>query len=274
MSVQTKNNFYILIIIALIAVFFLVSLKRDLLYIYFIKASHKTTIVANYNTKGKLDGAYYGFINGKIYGKSYFRNGLRDGWTIWYDEETGKKKREAFYRLGKLDSIENVYYKSGNLNYRSGWKNNKRLNSEYHYLDNGILNTYNAFDNNINSNDSYCYVAYDEKGNYHQILGDVFSSFIYSKCKDSTVALINNNIYTCIKDLFINVATPPQLTPEITVFINKVRNNKIMIKENNIVISGIFNKTGAYQIQIFGRLRTKIGAIIKADTLNVLVYKE
>ena len=247
-------------------------IKRDKLHEAYLILFHKSAIMAHYNSNRQLDGEYITYINGNVYIKSYFKNGLREGWCIWYDDTTWKKKDEVFYKNGKADGIENVYYKNGNLNYSTHWRNERYCESEYHYLDNGTLN--NAFDESKNVNNGYCYIAYDSAGNFHQILGDVFSSFIYSKFRDSIVALTDNIKYSGIKDLYINVATPPQLTNVIDVFINNVRVNKAAIKENLMLIPNVFNNAGTYNIVIYGKLLIKNGKAIKTDTLKTTIIKE
>jgi len=272
MKVNSKKR---LIIIGCLVIIGFFSFFKNLepFYKMYIELFHKNATISHHNKQGKLDGEYIAYISGKIYGKSYFKDGLREGWCVWYDEKTWKKKDEVFYKHGKADGIENVYYENGNLNYSTNWRNGRYCKSEYHYLDNGKLNTYNAFDESKNANNGYCYVAYDETGKFHQILGDVFSSYIYSTCKDSTVALMDNTNYNCIKDLYISIATPPQLTPWMEIFVNNIR-FKVTIHHNTIVVPNVFKKSGSYQILIIGKLTNTAGRTAKADTLKATIIKQ
>lgn len=271
---KINTNKWIAIIVSCGVMFSLIWIYKNEIHKTYIQLFHKSAIIAHYNRKGELDGEYIAYINGRVYGKSYFKDGLREGWCIWYDDETWKKKNEVFYKRGKADGIENVYYKNGNLNYTTHWKNGRYCKSEYHYLDNGTLNTYNAFDESKNVDNDYCYIAYDGEGNFHQILGDVFSPFIYSMCKDSIVALNDKTKFKYANDLYVSVATPPQLIPIVDIFINKANFNRIIIKENAMIVPNIFKNVGSYQITIYGKLLDKNGRIIKADTLKSTVIRE
>jgi hypothetical protein len=271
-KMRSRKKLVLLFVVLLISV--LIYVVRANLYKKYIVLFHKNGIVSHYDKNGQLTGEYIAYVDGNIYGKSYFINGLREGWCIWYNEKTGRKKDEVFYKAGKVDSIENVYYENGNLNYTVNWKNGRYVDGEYHYLSNGKLNTYNAFDQSKKSDNGYCYVAYDGLGNFHQILGNVFSSYVYTKCKDSVMALNNNNKYTCLENLYLSVAKPPELNSLMDIFINNTKVHGFFMGENNLVIKDAFNNKGVYHIFIRGKLINKSGAIIKADSLKITVAKE
>jgi len=269
-----KKPLLFFLIVFVVIILFVSFISRDYLYKGYVQLFHKTTIIAHYNSQRQLDGEYIAYINGRVYCKAYFKDGLREGWCVRYDDTTWKKKNEIFYKQGKPDGIENAYYKSGNLDYTTQWKNGKNYQSEYHYLDNGTLANYNAFDQSKNTDNCYCYVMYDKAGKFHQILGDVFSSFIYSMCNDSIVELTNSSKYRCVNDLYISVATPPKLIEEISVFVNNKSYDSFKIKGNAIFIPDVFTHAGAYQISIIANLRIQNRKIIKADTLKTTIIKE
>jgi len=272
MNKTTLNK--IAIISVLIFIFYICLIFTDKLKIFYIQVFNKSAIISHRNDNGRLNGEYFAFINGNIFIKSFFKDGLREGWCTWYDEATQKKKREVFFKKGVADGIENVYYPNGKLNYSTQWKNGRYCNSEYHYSENGILNTYNAFDNSKEIDNGYCYVAYDRAGKFHQILGHVFSSYIYSMCGDSIVALLDNRRYKCVNELCINIATPPQLMNNIEIIVNNKVWTESLIKKNTIIVPNVFRAKCAYQISIFGKLLNSSGRIIKTDTLKMSILKK
>lgn len=257
---------------SIVAVSFIIKERYNICILY-LKLLKQSGTLAHYNKHGQLDGEFTSYIRGQLYVKSYFKNGFREGWCTWYNETTGKRDTEIYYKYG-VPGVENVYYANGNLDYTAQWKNGRYINSEYHYLDNGVLNTYNAFDLSKNIDNGYCYIAYDNAGKFHQILGDVFSSCIYSTCQDSTIALTKNGKYNCLSNLYIKVATPPLLKPTIKLIVNKITFNKLVIRDNTIVVPGVFDVSGKYEVVIYGKLQTTYGAIIKSDTLKTYFYKE
>ncbi len=226
---KNTTKWLILLGIVALATILLVYKIRSSIYEGYLQLFHQSAIIANYNKKGQLDGEYIAYVNGRVYARANFKNGVREGWFILYDEETGKKRDEIFYIRGEAEGIENAFYKNGNLNYTVHWRNGKYSKSQYHYSDNGILTNYNTFDQNKKDFNGYCYVMYDKTGKFHQILGNMFSSIIYSTCEDSIITLTDNGKYKCINSLYIDVATPPQLTPMMTIFINDVKFDKTRV---------------------------------------------
>jgi hypothetical protein len=270
-----SNNLvkYLLIgVLFLLALMVILNLK-DFNAIY-IKVFKQSKIVCNYNKYGQLDGEFTSYINGNLHAKCYFKNGLREGLCVWYDVKSGKKKDEIYYQKGKPYGIENAYYPNGSLNYTVPWKDGRHLNSQYHYLNNGKINTYDAFDLRKNEDNMYCYVAYDNAGKFHQILGNVFSSYIYSTCRDSIIELVKDQGYNCVNDLYLNVATPPLLNASVEIVINKIRFNKKTIQKNVVVVPNAFGKPGRYDLVIYGHMLTKYGATVKSDTLTTRLFKK
>lgn len=257
--------------IALVIIFWSARQQVEVIY---LKLSNGSGIISHRDSQGRLDGDYAGYIYGKIKIKSHFKNGLREGVCVWYYENTGNKRREIHYKKGVPEGAENAYYPNGNLDYSVEWKNNRYVNSQYHYRDNGKMSTYNAFDFSKNENNGFCYVGYDSDGRFHQVLGRVFSSYVYTTCKDSIIQLNNEAQYDCISDLHISVATPPDLVTNVKVLINNDSYTKSDAKRNTILIRNAFTKTGKYEIAIYGNLRTLSGAVVKSDTLRMRIFKQ
>lgn len=147
----------VLIVLVLVAFLSLDNYKRVYLEVF-----KKSGIIGHYNRNGRLDGEFEVYLEGKINVKANFKQGLRDGWCIWY-YPNGNKQQEAFYKSGKEDGIQNVYYDNGELNYTIKSKNGRNYDSEYHYLLDHSLNNYNAFDLRPAGDNCFLYAVYDKK---------------------------------------------------------------------------------------------------------------
>jgi len=263
---------YTTTILMLVFFIFIFSYLDDLKKEY-IKLFKRNAIVAHYNSNGQLNGEFASFLNGKIYMEGNFVNGVREGWVTEYFEdahETPHIKHKQFYSYGKANGRESEYYENGKLNYTVKWSDDKRFGSEYHYSIDGKPINYDAFDKSGKLG-MYCYVAYDKAGNFHQILGHVFSSFIYSKCKDSIIALHDKTQYRCLKDLYIDVALPPQFTTEMNISINDI-DIKHHVIENTVILPNVFVTKGNYHIVIRAKLNNRNGGgTIKSDSLKTTI---
>ena len=133
MTTKTKKWFRYSATVLLFLIILFIILKRNDLITSYIKLFKISAIISHHNKSGQLEGEYTSYIRGKIYVQSYFKNGLREGWCVWYDENTGKKKDEIYYRKGVAEGTEHGYYPNGSLDYFAQWKNGRYFNSEYHY---------------------------------------------------------------------------------------------------------------------------------------------
>ena len=105
--------------------------------------------------------------------------------------------------------------------------------------------------------------------------GIVFSLNIYSlNDKNDSVVILNsdgylsNNKFSDIKDLYITVATPPGLTPQVDIDINNRKYNNIMVTNNTIKILDAFPQNDTYHISIISHLVDKNNSIINGINIE------
>jgi len=260
--------FVVILFLLIISVFFLtkfINLKKA-----YIQLFRKNAILTQYNKDGKIDGEYLSYLNGKIYVKAYFKNGERNGQDIEYFSN-GKIKNERLFKMGKEVGVEKEYYENGALNYKANWQNNKHYGSQWHWNEDGTLALYNASD----IQDLFFYCEYDNNEGLKKILGTVFSPNIYSVgvTQDSIIALVNHNSYHDINNLYITVATPPNLNSAIQVWIDGTLANTSRIINSTVCITDAFTKEKEINIRIEGALKDLNNRIIKKDTLNMTITK-
>ena len=245
-------------------------LEKDNFYLGYIKLFKRTAIINNYNGSGQLHGEIIGYVDGNIYIRTNFINGLRNGLTTIY-YKNGQIKNQSFFKNDKREGEEVGYYEDGRLNYKGAWKNNKGYGSAYHYTSDGKLTNYDGLDV-VNL---FFYMEYDSTGTTTKAFGSCFSSniFSYDIKTDSIIVLRDNQPYQNINDLNVTVATPPNLIPQINVFINNRAIQYPQMKNNTITIKNTFLNKGIYDIKILGKLLNPKARVIKADTLLLSVTK-
>ncbi|CAI6149745.1 MAG: hypothetical protein SPLUMA2_SPLUMAMAG2_01616 [uncultured Sulfurimonas sp.] len=62
----------------------------------------------------------------------------RDGKLTWYDKE-GNKLADMFYKDGKLQGLEQSYYKNGKIKHTVIYINNMKEGKQEEFFDNGVL---------------------------------------------------------------------------------------------------------------------------------------
>jgi hypothetical protein len=266
---ERKTKLYVLFgCLTIIIVFF----NRASIYQLYIKIVKKSTILENRNNKGQLDGEVTSYINGNIYLKANFKNGLKNGWAMKYFGN-GQVKNKSFYKDDKLDGVENEYYENGRPHYESNYKYGRYYGNGWNWLKNGKLFVYNTSDV---SNNLFYYSEFDSVGRPTKVIGEVFSRNIFSiNDKDGSVILLNDRqSFDSINDLYITVATPPQLLPQIDININKTHSSYLKIDDNTIQIKNAFTGKGAYKMDIYGHLLDKNKRTVKSDTLTMMINKK
>ena len=125
------------------------------------------------------------------------------------------------------------------------------------YFSNKEVEVYHIYDI---MGDKFYLCMYDQSGKVSGSDGYVFSNHTYTINSDSVEVLKGNSVYKSIKDLYITVANPPQITPEIKVTINnRLCQDIVFPDQNTILIKNAFNQKGLYTISIEGVFSGKSG---------------
>jgi hypothetical protein len=262
---------------------------------YFV-TFHKSGTIGSVDTNEKQDGMFDIYLNGKIVRRENFKSGSLDGWKIdYYDNgnirikesfkvgrsdgpkimyyKNGQIEQKSYRKNDKVEGMEYVYYEDGSLKYKRNWINNNPYGDFYYYYQNKKAELYHAYD--ILGNRFYL-CRYDTMGRISKCIGNVFSSFVYSKDKDAIEVLKTGNTYKSISDLYVTVANPPQSTTEILILINnKVRTDFITEKSDNntVIVKNAFTNRGVYNIKISGRFVEKSNPLTQTD-LGLTIIKQ
>jgi len=251
-------------------VLIIVYIGRDAIHISYAKLFKKSVVVEHYNSKGRLNGTFILFDKGNVDITANYTDGLREGYlTEFYSN--GQIKSKVLFKNDKMNGNDTGYYENGVLKYITPYWNNKYHGSGYHYSTKGKLTNYNG----LNLNEPFCLIKYDEDGSVLQILGDVFGSNIYSYDPHADTALIltTNQRYYKIYDLYITVATPPKLKPQILITINNNTFKNPPILNNTIKIQNAFTSDGIYNLKIIGAFLNGQNIVVKVDTLMEQITK-
>jgi hypothetical protein len=268
----------IIISIFLSIVFLILIIKNfQNLHKGYIVIFNKSGTVANFNSRGQLDGEMIKYVNGKIQIKANFIDGLKEGWVLKYYSD-GRIENKLFYRANKAQGTEYEYYNNGKLNYTRYWKDDKQYGDLFKYFENGKLDTYSTYDI-LGLN--FCDFHYDQSGKLVKMEGFVISFTIYSLNEkgDSTIVLnreVNNfsNRFTDIKDLYITVASPPGLILKATANINDRSFKDLKITNNTIKISDAFPAKDTYHIFITSHLVDKSNNVINGINFKTTIIKQ
>ncbi|OIQ67617.1 MORN repeat variant [mine drainage metagenome] len=209
--------------------------------------------------------------------KANFVNGLKNGWRNYY-YETGIVHSKMYFKNDTAEGIEYQYYENGSLNYRANLSKGKRYGDLYWYFKNGKLDSYAAFDV---KEESFCLFEYDQTGKIIGMKGVVISYNIYSLNKKnySTIVLNDDGYhrdikYSNIKDLYITVATPPNVDVIVNADINNIHFKNLSIHDNSIKIPNVFMDKGPYKIFIDANMKDKSGKLIKGMKMRRIIHKE
>lgn len=265
---KRKTVFFILIIGVLILLF---CKKYDTVKIMYFKVFKKDGQIFHSNKEGKFEGQALVYSKGHLMSIGNFKNGLREGFVTQYFSN-GIIKNKTFYKDDKIEGMEYEYYDNGKVNYKANWKNNKYYGSEWHWLNNGTLALYNSSD----TKDLFYYSEYDVKGELKKTIGHIISPNVYTKLTttDSLIVLEDKKQYHNFNDLYIPVATPPNLSTVIDVIINRKTINSPKILNNTIFLKDVFSNTGYFELEIRGKLIDLKNRAIKKDTLKLTVTKK
>lgn len=269
MAIQKKIK-YALLTSSLITVLIISFFNFEAIKKVYIRILKKNAIIQHFNSKGQREGEFLSYLNGKLYVKADFINGLREGWVIKY-YKNGEIQNKTFYNNDKRDGEEYGYYENGKLNYESHWRNGKYYGDGWNWQKNGKLFVYNTTD----ISDLFYYSEFDSLGRPNKIVGNLFSSNIYSidNRNDSIVTLSDRGMYGKIKDLYITVATPPKLSTQIDIKINNHDFTHPKILDNTIRIENAFMNRGTYRIYIKDQLLDRNSRVLKLDTLSLIITK-
>jgi len=100
-----------------------------------------------YKDGKRADGISKGWWpNGKLKHKWCWKNNLRDGLWIFYDEN-GQKKSEEIYKDGKLDGLWTFWYENGQKEVEGTYKDGKKDGLGIYWYDNGQKQAEGTFNN-------------------------------------------------------------------------------------------------------------------------------
>lgn len=94
-----------------------------------------------------LNGVLHGpsvicYDRGPIQEESNYKNGLRDGLTIWYnyaDREQGSKYAAYNYKDGLFEGLQETYYDNGTVKSRKMFSNNVQNGMAYEFYEDGSV---------------------------------------------------------------------------------------------------------------------------------------
>jgi hypothetical protein len=263
------GSFFSLALISI--VIFIVRRNTKEIETLYVKFFKQTTSILQKNPKGQIDGEALYYKDGLLVQQGNFINGSKEGWMIRYNKR-GRIEGKVYYQNDKENGSEYVYYESGKLKYLAHWKNGIRFGSLLYYYENGKPELYHAYDI---AGDKFNILRYDLLGNISEHKGFAVSNKIYSvnRAKDSVVVLKTNNTYHNIKDLFLNVATPPNVNILAVVIINNIQQNNLAIKDNTVLIPSVFDRNGTYQIMIHEQILDKNNKPLESRSFEITVKK-
>lgn len=266
---KNKGKLYLALFVCLTII--IIIFNSSNIYKFYIKVTRKSEMIENRNDKGELDGGLTSYVNGNVYIKVNFKNGLKNGWAMKYFEN-GQVKNKAFYKNGRLEGVETEYYNNSKPHYESNYRDGKYYGSGWNWSKSGKLFVYNTSDI---SGQLFYYSEYDTLETATKAIGDVFSTRIFSvNTKDSSIVVLKDK-KPCesINDLFITVSTPPHLTPQVRVDINNSHFEFLKIHDNTITVKDVFKNVGVFKINIHGYLLDDKRHIDKSDTLFMIINK-
>ena len=158
-----KKSIYFLSIIAVSIAIISIFMATEFTFIQkkYMIAFHRSGLVGTYYKNGKLNGEIELYENGKITRKATFKNGLINGWAIYY-YPNGLVKRKYFAKNDIKDGIEYSYFEDGKINIKRTYKDGKKEGSEIIYYRNGKVDRTLFYKNNNANGIEH---AYYEDGN-------------------------------------------------------------------------------------------------------------
>jgi antitoxin component YwqK of YwqJK toxin-antitoxin module len=275
-----RKSIIYFITVSLVLVLVLMLIDFNSIKKLYIITFHKSGMIGRFNPNSKLDGEVDTYVDGMIFQKGNFKNGLLDGWKFNYYKDgkikskesfkdgkrhgpkimyfqSGQIEQTSFRKNNKVEGMEYEYYEDGNLKCQRNWVNNKPYGDFYYYYPNKEVEIYHTYDI---LGDKFYLCKYDQSGKVSGSEGYVFSSRTYTIDNDSVEVLRDRNAYKSIKDLYVTVANPPQNTSELKVIINnKLCQDLISLDQNTVLIKNAFNQKGLYNIAIEGVFVGKFG---------------
>lgn len=83
----------------------------------------KKQMADGYYSGGKKTGVWYGYIDGKVFARLNYDNGMLDGELILYNTANGTILRRSTYSKGMLNGYERIYDGFGNIEQEGCFKN-------------------------------------------------------------------------------------------------------------------------------------------------------
>lgn len=241
-------------------------------YLIFFK---KSGTITHHNNNGKLNGKSIVIANGILASEANFIGGKKEGWAIDF-YKSGALMHKEFFRNNKLNGPMYAYYQSGKLKWACNAKDGKRFGSLYWYFENGRLDSYATYDI---KGESFSLFQYDELGKIIKMEGYVVSPDIYSRNTSDSVIMLDFNLdkkegYHDIRNLYINVATPPDLHMQVIVNVNDHHFKDLPIKDNLVMVPDVFTKKGEYKILIESHLFDKNNKIVNGINVSRVIKIE
>lgn len=223
------------------------------------------------NTIDSVETNYY--PDGKVRSTEMYRAGKYEGLrTLYY--HSGKVENKSQRKNNQVNGMEYEYYESGSLKYKRVWVNNRLYGDQYYYYENGKVKIYHAYDV---LGVKFYLSAYAESGKNVKTDGYPVSPNIYSKSEyaDSVKVLEENHRYNSIRDLYVTVANPPDISTATKISINnKLRKDLVFLDNNTIKVVNAFPNKGSYDIVLDGVFVNKSSMIVNGVKAHLTIVRE
>ncbi|TKC04707.1 hypothetical protein FA048_18640 [Pedobacter polaris] len=251
--------------IILMIVFF--SLYIDEISNLFYKTFQLSGKYVRYNKKGQIHGEAIAYVNGKMYVKENFANGVKQGWSYEYYENKMLKRKTQFAN-GKAHGQEFLFDEKGRILESRNYLMNKPYGNWFKYDTLGNLTSYALVD--ISQNIIFSSKV-DKLGELKDMHGFVVSSNFYSFDADKNIINLikdTSSLKKGIKDLFITVVNVPNDKLLLNVNINGYKYVFDNIKSNTVKIPNIFKAPGDYHIFLKSKLVNKRNQIVNGIDID------
>ena len=98
-----------------------------------------TTVLEKNYKDGQLEGFSRQYYKGNLSWETIYKNGKREGLSVWYDDINGQVRSEENYRDDQMEGLSKWYHENGQLQREGNYQNGQRIGIWRDYHDNGQL---------------------------------------------------------------------------------------------------------------------------------------